>query len=109
MTLIRIIASSTPYSSRAFRQTDRYSVCSMTSSKQTTAGRMLRSSLAMALLTGCGGLHPISKDGAGAYEASLRVLDEGFIIAWHDTRHGQAEVYARTLDATGQPRGPGIA
>lgn len=48
----------------------------------------------------------VSDSGHGAYEASLTPMDEGFAVAWHDTRHGQPEIYMRLLGADGRPGGP---
>jgi len=42
----------------------------------------------------------------GAHEASLSVLTDGYAVAWFDTRDGHPEIYARTLDTSGQPAGP---
>ena len=36
----------------------------------------------------------------------MRAVDDGFIVAWHDHRDGNAEIYARVLDERGRPRGP---
>ena len=44
--------------------------------------------------------------GSGAHEASLAVLIDGYAVAWYDTRDGHPEIYARTLDTSGQPSGP---
>ena len=64
--------------------------------------------LTVLLLAACDGEGPrsVSLTGAGAYEASLRVMDDGFVVAWHDHRDGNAEVYARLLDVRGRPQGP---
>jgi hypothetical protein len=48
----------------------------------------------------------ISASGKGAYEAALVPRDGGVITAWYDTRDGNAEIYMRLLDATGNPAGP---
>lgn len=45
----------------------------------------------------------ISRSGHGAYEASLAVHPAGFAVAWHDTRHGVPEIYARLVDGSGRP------
>ena len=45
----------------------------------------------------------VSASPAGAYEASLAVLDDGFAVGWYDTRDGQGEIYLRLLDADGRP------
>jgi hypothetical protein len=50
------------------------------------------------------GPQQISNSGAGAYEASLAVLPNGFAACWYDTRDGNPEIYVRLLDATGKPR-----
>lgn len=57
---------------------------------------------------GCGasGGTPVSQSAAGAFEASLAAVDDGFAVAWYDTRDGNAEIYLRTVDAQGQPTGP---
>ena len=63
---------------------------------------------ALLLLSGCGGPPhiQISEGGAGAYEASLAPVAGGWAVAWHDTRDGHPEIYARLLDADGSPTGP---
>ena len=48
----------------------------------------------------------VSEPGGGAYEASLARLGDGWAVAWHDTRDGHPEIYARLLDVSGQPTGP---
>ncbi len=45
----------------------------------------------------------VSRSGRGAYEASLAAHPRGFAVAWHDTRHGLPEIYARLVDETGRP------
>ena len=45
----------------------------------------------------------VSRSGQGAYEASLAGHAGGFAVAWHDTRHGLPEVYARLVDGSGRP------
>jgi len=47
----------------------------------------------------------VSHSAAGAYEAALAATDTGFIAAWYDVRDGNGEIYVRTLDGEGQPRG----
>jgi hypothetical protein len=51
-------------------------------------------------------LMQVSHSGAGAFEASLTTDDSGFIVAWHDMRDGNAEIYLRSLDVEGRPSGP---
>ena len=60
------------------------------------------------LLSGCDGPGhvEISEPGGGAYEASLVRLGDGWAVAWHDTRDGHPEIYARLLDVDGRPTGP---
>lgn len=45
----------------------------------------------------------VSRSGQGAYEASMAPHGGGFAVAWHDTRHGFPEIYARLVDASGRP------
>ena len=45
----------------------------------------------------------VSRSGRGAYEASLAAHPLGFAVAWHDTRHGVSEIYARLVDGSGRP------
>ena len=45
----------------------------------------------------------VSRSGQGAYEASIAPHGGGFAVAWHDTRHGFPEIYARLVDANGRP------
>ena len=47
----------------------------------------------------------VSRSGQGAYEASIAPRGGGFAVAWHDTRHGFPEIYARLVDANGRPVG----
>jgi hypothetical protein len=53
-----------------------------------------------------GSIRQISDSGAGAYEASLAVLPEGFASAWYDLRDGNPEIYFRLLDSEGKPQSP---
>lgn len=75
------------------------------------AVRGARAALAVGValvLAACGPteLHQVSDSGFGAYEVSLATRgDDGFAVAWYDTRDGNAEVYVRLLDAAGQPLG----
>ena len=64
--------------------------------------------LSILLLGGCDRprLVEISERGGGAYEASLARLGDGWAVAWHDTRDGHPEIYARLLDVNGHPTGP---
>ena len=64
--------------------------------------------LAAALVAGgCGErVSYVTQSGAGAFEASLAARGDGFAVAWHDQRDGNAEIYMRLLDRTGQPAGP---
>jgi hypothetical protein len=58
----------------------------------------------------------VSSSTAGAYEADLVALGparserseskDGFVVAWYDTRDGNAEIYMRRLDERGRPAGP---
>jgi len=61
---------------------------------------------ALAALLGCGPRpQQISDSGSGAYEVSISTWPDGLVVAWYDTRDGNAEVYVRLLDAAGQPTG----
>ena len=68
--------------------------------------------VAITALAGCGSPAPPLLDVSdtptafGAHEASLSVLTDGYAVAWYDTRDGHPEIYARTLDTSGQPSGP---
>jgi len=64
--------------------------------------------LSLFLLSGCDGPRnvEVSEPGGGAYEASLARLGDGWVVAWHDTRDGHPEIYARLLDVSGQATGP---
>ena len=64
--------------------------------------------LAVLLLSGCDGPQyvEVSEPGGGAYEASLARLGDGWAVAWHDTRDGHPEIYARLLDVGGHSVGP---
>jgi len=56
-------------------------------------------------LTACDAPRQVSESGFGAYQVSLATRDDGFAVAWYDTRDGNAEVYVRFLDAAGRPIG----
>lgn len=47
----------------------------------------------------------VSDSGFGAYEVSLAPWAEGLVVAWYDTRDGNAEIYVRQLDAQGRHKG----
>jgi hypothetical protein len=59
---------------------------------------------ALAASVGCAP-RQISDSGFGAYEVSLAAWSDGLAVAWYDTRHGNAEVYVRRLDADGREAG----
>ena len=67
--------------------------------------RAVCSCAALAASTGCAP-RQISDSGLGAYEVSLAAWSDGLAVAWYDTRHGNAEVYVRRLDADGREAGP---
>jgi hypothetical protein len=67
---------------------------------------VLPSCAALALLAACAPPRQVSESGFGAYEVSLATFDDGLILAWYDTRHGNAELYVRPLDAAGGEAGP---
>ena len=48
----------------------------------------------------------ISDSGFGAYEVSLASADDELAVTWYDTRHGNAEVYVRSLNAEGHEARP---
>ena len=48
----------------------------------------------------------ISTSDGAAYEASLDAFRDGFVVAWHDTRDGNPEIYIRVVDGQGAPVGP---
>ncbi len=71
------------------------------------SGRSLLLVVVLACAIGCGtGLQLVSRSSGGAYEAALALLDDGFAVAWYDTRDGRAEIYLRLLDARGRPTSP---
>ena len=41
-----------------------------------------------------------------ALEPSLATFQDGFVVAWYDTRDGHGEIYARALSADATPAGP---
>lgn len=77
------------------------------------AGRPVKGGLLIAawsalLLVGCAAspeVH-VSETPAGAFEASLAPIQNGFVAAWYDTRSGHGEIYARRLGADGKPVAP---
>ena len=65
--------------------------------------------LAIVCLFGCGKTEAprqVSVGGGGAYEASIATINDRFVVAWHDTRVGGAEIYFRVLDVLGRPSNP---
>ncbi len=72
------------------------------------ARRVGAAALAALLLGGCDEPGPveISESSGGAYEASLTPVGSGWAVAWHDTRNGHPEIYARVLDVNGDPAEP---
>ncbi len=76
----------------------------------TEANRGLFASLvAVLILASCAaGPRQVTRSGKGAYEASLQTTASGFIVAWHDYRDGNAEIYTRVLDVEGRSASPEI-
>jgi hypothetical protein len=70
------------------------------------AAYTLLSSAALCSLAACAPPRQVSESGFGAYEVSLAAWSDGLALAWYDTRHGNAEIYVRPLDATGRDAGP---
>ena len=69
--------------------------------------RALAAAVAVGILAGCeNSTRQVSEGESGSYEASLAVRKDGFVVTWHDHRDGNAEIYARLLDARGRPAGP---
>lgn len=75
---------------------------------QTTTGVLTGGLLCVVIAVACvGHAHQqVTASGQGAYEPSLAVLEDGFLVGWHDTRDGNPEIYARALSADGVPRSP---
>lgn len=78
------------------------------STRRRTVSRRVAASLAVFLFAAAtAGAQPaavqVSRSGQGAYEASIAPHGGGFAVAWHDTRHGLPEIYARLVDANGRP------
>ncbi len=67
---------------------------------------LVSSCAALILLAACAPPRQVSDSGFGAYAVSLAAFDDGLALAWYDTRHGNAEIYVRRLDATGDDAGP---
>ena len=61
--------------------------------------------VALASVLGCSPPRQISDSGFGAYEVSLAAWNDGLAVAWYDTRHGNAEIYVRSLDENGRNAG----
>src|SRR5690348_6633629 len=73
-----------------------------------TLARRARAAVAVALalaICGCNAPRQVSDSGFGAYEVSLATWDDGLAIGWYDTRDGNAEIYARMLDAEQRVKG----
>ena len=64
--------------------------------------------LASALVVAACGAGPaqVSNSRTGAYEAALTPFENGFAVAWYDTRDGNGEIYMRLLDDNGRPVSP---
>lgn len=65
--------------------------------------------LSFLLPTACRSTPPliqVSQSGKGAYETALAIDEAGFAVAWYDLRDGNAEIYLRRLDSSGQPSSP---
>lgn len=56
--------------------------------------------------SGGSSLNSISARDGAAYEASLAPFRDGFVVAWHDTREGNPEIYIRFVNEQGAPDGP---
>src|ERR1044071_3269948 len=72
------------------------------------ARRLASLCAATAVLAGCEAPpRQISDSGFGAYEVSMatRPAGAGLELVWYDTRDGNAEIYARRLDASTQAEG----
>lgn len=68
--------------------------------------RALISILATMAIAACGpSPRQVSDSGFGAYEVSLAAWSDGLAVAWYDTRHGNAEIYVRFIDASGEDAG----
>jgi hypothetical protein len=61
--------------------------------------------ITLASVLGCSPPRQISDSGFGAYEVSLAAWNDGLAVAWYDTRHGNAEIYVRSLDENGRNAG----
>src|SRR5688500_3338356 len=67
-------------------------------------GRLALPAAVLAAILGCGPRpQQISDSGFGAYEVSASTWPDSLVVAWYDTRDGNAEVYVRLLDAAGRP------
>ena len=77
------------------------------SARRRFSGRAARALWAGATLAAAGcSPRQITDSGFGAFEVSLAASDDELAVAWYDTRHGNAEVYVRALDADTQETGP---
>jgi hypothetical protein len=70
-------------------------------------GRAMKAQWLVAVLAvaGCDSAKQVSDSGFGAYEVSLATWQDELAVAWYDMRDGNAEVYVRMLDATGNEVG----
>jgi len=68
----------------------------------------LVSCAALVAMPACSPPRQITDSGFGAYEVSLAAWNDGLVIAWYDTRDGNAELYVQQLDADGRVAGPEI-
>lgn len=74
---------------------------------RSVSGRVARMSWSCAALAAAAcSPRQISDSGFGAYEVSLAARSDELVVAWYDTRDGNAEVYVRSLDADGREAGP---
>jgi hypothetical protein len=76
-----------------------------------TLSRVPRRAVLAALLvaTAACGTSPafveVTNDNAMAFEPSVAVFRDGFMVAWYDMRFGHGEIYEQRLDAAGQRQG----
>ena len=61
--------------------------------------------IGIVLWVACAGPQPLTEDGAAAYEASLAPTEEGFVVAWHDSRGSPSTLRALRIDPGGHPLG----
>ena len=69
------------------------------------AGAVMAAALALHCSSSSIAPRQVSRSNAGAYEAALAAIGDGFVASWYDERDDNGEIYVRRIESDGQPRG----